>query len=191
MRKILKFVGFLSAMVIFFFIFDAAVMLWQLTPITTPSKYQNVIALRWHDQRLIEHFPEKIPPNAGNPRFYYQAGFLQGGSSIELRVQMPDNFVEKVYAIYRPQAKATFNGAVKLEGGANNPDRLLKESFVTFPQDEYDTPGALPLLPQDFEILLLSSEPYMSNPTDWNHGQASGISISRHRREIIYWAEDW
>jgi len=191
MKKILKFIGFLAAMVIVFFIFGAALMLWQLTPITTASKYQNVIALRWHDQGLIEHFPEKIPPNAGNTRFYYRAGFLQGGSSIELRVQVPDNFVESVYAIYRPQAKAIFNGAEKLERGAGNPDMLPKWSFFTFPPDENETPGTHSLLPKDFQILLLSSHPYKSNPSDWNHGQSSGISISRERSEIIYWAEDW
>ncbi len=98
MKKILKFIGFLVAIVIFYYIFDAALMLWQLTPITTASKYQNVMTLRWHDQHLIEHFPGKIPSDAENTRFYYRAGFLQGGSSIELRVKMPTNFVEEVLA---------------------------------------------------------------------------------------------
>ena len=191
MKKILKFIGFLVAIVIFFYIFDAVLMLWQLTPITTTSKYNNVMTLRWHDQHLVQHFPEQIPPDAGNPRFYYRAGFLQGGSSIELRVQMPTDFVEEVLTTYRPQAKSIFNEAEKLERGADNPDILPKWNFVTFPPDENETPGTHTLLPKDFEILLLSSEPYKSDPTDWNHGKASGISISRQRREIIYWAEDW
>jgi hypothetical protein len=191
MKKILKFIGFLVAIVIVFYIFDATLMLWQLTPITTTSKYNNVMTLRWHDQDLIQHFPEQILPNAGNPRFYYRAGFLQGGSSIELRVQMPANFVEEVLTTYRPQAKSIFNGAEKLERGADNSDMLPKWSFVTFPPDENETLGTHTLLPKDFEILLLSSEPYTSNPTDWNHGKATGISISRQRGEIIYWAEDW
>ena len=176
MKKILKFIGFLVAIVIFFYIFDAALMLWQLTPITTASKYQNVMTLRWHDQHLVQHFPEQIPPNAGNPLFYYRAGFLQGGSTIELRVQVPAKKVEEVYAAYRPKAKAILNGADKLERSAGNPDMLPKWSFFTFPPDENETPGTHTLLPKDFETLLLSSEPYKSNPTDWNHGQASGIS---------------
>jgi len=191
MKKIGKFIGFLVAIVIFFYVFDAALMLWQLTPITIASKYQNVMTLRWHDQHLVEHFPEQIPSDAGNPRFYYRAGFLQGGSTIELRVQMPAKDVEKVYASYRPRAEAIFNGGIKLERGTDNPDMLPKWSFFTFPPDENETPGTYSLLPKDFEILLLSSHPYKSNPTDWNHGQSSGISISRQRREIIYWAEDW
>jgi len=191
MKKILKFIGFLVAIVIFYYIFDAALMLWQLTPITTASKYQNVMTLRWHDQHLVEHFPEQIPSDAGTPRFYYRAGFLQGGSTIELRVQLPAKDVEEVYAAYRPKAKAVLNGADKLERSAGNSDILPKWSFFTFPPDENETLGIHTLLPKDFEILLLSSEPYKSDPTDWNHGKASGISISRQRREIIYWAEDW
>ena len=191
MKKILKFFGFLVAIVIFFYIFNAALMLWQLTPITTASRYKNVMTLRWHDQHLIEHFPEQIPSDAGNPRFYYRAGFLQGGSTIELRVQMPAKVIEEVYAVFRPQAKAIFNGAEKLDRGTGNPDMLPKWSFFTFPPDQSGASGLPPLLPQDFEILLLSSHPYKSNPTDWNHGESSGISISKKRREIIYWAEDW
>jgi hypothetical protein len=191
MKKFLKLFGFLVAIVIFFYIFDAALMLWQLTPITTASKYNNVMTLRWHDQSLIEHFPGKIPSDAKNTRFYYRAGFLQGGSSIELRVKMPTNFVEEVLATYKQKAKAVFNGAEKLDRGTSNPDMLPKWSFITYPPDENETPGTYSLLPKDFKILLLSSEPYKSNPTDWNHGKATGISISRQRREIIYWAEDW
>jgi hypothetical protein len=104
---------------------------------------------------------------------------------------MPTSFVAEILTNYRPQAKAIFNGEEKLERGADNPDILPKWSFVTFPPDENETPGTHTLLPKDFEILLLSSEPYKSNPTDWNHGKAAGISISRQRSEIIYWAEDW
>jgi len=191
MKNILKFFGFLATLFIFSLAFYAAVTLWQLTPITDPSKYQNVITLRWHDQDLIEHFPEIIPAYAGNTRLYYRGGFLQGGSTIELRVRMPDNFIESVYQKYRPEAKATYNGAEKLEGGVNHPNKLPKWRFATFSPDEYDTQGHPSLLPQDFEILLLQSHPSKTNPGDWNHGQSSGISISRQRREIIYWAEDW
>ena len=191
MKKIAKFTFFLISIIIFFFIFDATLMLWQLTPITKISKYRNVKSLRWRDQSLIEHFPERIALNAGNPRFYYRAGLLQSGSTIELRVQMPAKVVEEVYDTYRPQAKAVFNGVDKLEQGAERQAVLPKWNFMTFPPTENETLGAHSLLPKDFEILLLTAQPYKSNPMDWNHGRSSGISISRHRREIIYWAEVW
>ena len=191
MKKIAKFTFFLISIIIFFFIFDATLMLWQLTPITKISKYRNVKSLRWRDQSLIEHFPERIALNAGNPRFYYRGGLLQAGSTIELRVQMPAKDVEEVYATYRPQAKAVFNGVDRSEQGAEREDILPKWNFMTFPPAENETLGKHSLLPKDFEILLLTAQPYNSNPMDWNHGRSSGISISRHRREIIYWAEVW
>jgi hypothetical protein len=191
MKKFAKFIGFLVAIMIFFFLFDATFILWQITPITNISKYQNIKTLRWYDQTLIEHFPEKISSNARSPRFYYRAGFMQSGSTIELRVQMPVKDLEEVYARYRPQAKAVFNGADKHGQRGDNQQILPKWYFMTFPTDENENLGTHSLLPIDFEILLLSAHPYKLNPMDWNHGQSSGIGISRHRREIIYWAEVW
>lgn len=191
MKRIPQFFALLVTAVILFILFDIALMMWQLTPISAVSKYENVKNLRWHRKDLVEHFPETIPSRARAPRFYYRAGFLQGGSSIELRLQMPAEFVEEVYSTYTLQAKSIFNGAEKLPSGANNPNILPKWRFFTFPPDQNETTSVPPLLPQDFEILLLSSHPYKSNPTDWNHGESSGISISKKRREIIYWAEDW
>jgi hypothetical protein len=68
---------------------------------------------------------------------------------------------------------------------------LPKWHFYTWSPQRNETQDTAPLLPQDFEIILLSSKPYKSNPTDWNHGESAGISISKKRNEIIYWAEDW
>lgn len=110
MNKAAHVLGFLLGMVILFILFDAALMLWQFTPIVAVSKYQHVKSLRWHRQRLVEHFPEVIPSSARGAKFYYRAGFLQGGSTIELRVQMPSEFVEQVWATYQPKAESVFNG---------------------------------------------------------------------------------
>ena len=166
-------------------------MLWQLTPISAVSKYENVRKLCWHGKDLVKHFPETIPSRARDPKFYYRAGFLQGGSSIELRLKMPAEFVEEVYTTYTVQAKAIFNAAEKTPSDPYNPLMLPKWCFFTLPPDQNETQGVPPLLPQDFQILLLSSHPYKSNPTDWNHGESSGISINKKRSEIIYRAEDW
>ena len=178
--------GFLGGMIVLFIVFDALLMAWQLTPITAVSKYRHVKNLRWHRQDLVGHFSEEIPPEAKNAVFYYRAGFLQGGSSIELRIHMPEEFVEEVFATYQPQAKSIFGGAERTEKEPDGPDGPPKATFFTFPLDQQQTPREGPLLPQDFETLLLSPHPY-----HWNHGEASGISISRKGGEIIYWAEDW
>lgn len=191
MKKVVQIFGLLAAAVVVFILFDIALMMWQLTPISSVSKYENVKKLRWHREALVEHFPETISSRARNPKFYYRAGFLQGGASIELRLQMPAEFIEAARATYTPRAKFIFAGAENLPSGTNNPDILPKWRFFTIPPEQNETPGVPPLLPPDFEILLLSSYPYKSNPTDWNHGESSGISISKKRNEIIYWAEDW
>lgn len=191
MNKGAQIFSLLAATVILFILFDIALMLWQLTPISAVSKYENVKRLRWHRKDLVEHFPETIPSGARDPRFYYRAGFLQGGASIELRLQLSAESVEEVYATYMLLAKSIFNGANKLPSGSNNPGILPKWRFFTFPPEQNETAGVPTLLPQDFENMLLSSYPYKSKPTDWNHGESSGIAISKERSEIIYWAEDW
>ena len=191
MKKAAEILCPIVATVILFILFDIALMAWQLTPITAVFSYENVKSLRWHRQDLVEHFPKTIPSGAQDPKLYYRAGFLQGGSSIELRLQMPTEFVEEVYATYKIKAKSIFNGSEKLPSDENNPNILPKWHFYTFPIDQNETSDLSPLLPQDFKILLLSSYPYKLNPTDWNHGESSGISISIKRSEIIYWAEDW
>lgn len=191
MKKGAQILSLLAATVVLFILFDIALMFWQLTPISAVSKYENVKRLRWHRKDLVKHFPETIPSVARDPRFYYHAGFLQGGASIELRMQLPAESVEEVYATYVRQAKSIFDGARKLPSDSSNPNVLPKWRFFTFPPEQDETPNVPPLLPRDFEIMLLSSYPYKSNPTEWNHGESSGISISRERSEIIYWAEDW
>ena len=185
-NKTVQVIGFIVGTIILYFLFNSALMLWQLTPITKVSKYRNVKNLRWHRHDLIEHFPGKIPSGAQGARLYYRAGFLQGGASIELRIQMPEKFVEKIYATYRPQAMSIFNKTEKFARSSEGPGVPPKRVFFTFPFDGHETSGEAPHLPQDFEILPLSPPPY-----NLNHGETSGISISRKRREIIYWAEDW
>ena len=166
-------------------------MWWQLTPVTNISKYEKVKSNRWLRPDLIQHFPKAIPSNAQDTQFYFRAGFLQGGATIELRLQMPESFVEDVYTTYRPKAKLVFNGAEELDRRAEDPNMLPKFHFYTSPQLKGETTKVIPLLPSDFEIFLLSSKPYRKDPVSWNHGDCSGISISRKRNEIIYWAEDW
>lgn len=186
MKKVAHIFSLLIATVILFIVFDIALMLWQLTPISAVSQFENVKSLRWHRKNLVEYFPETIPSRARDPQFYYHAGFLQGGASIELRLHMPAECVEDIYETYMAQAQSIFKGAEKLPSGAHNPNILPKLHFFTFPADQNETPGVATLFPQDFEILLLSSHPYKSNPTDWNHGKSSGISINKKRREILY-----
>lgn len=191
MNKAAQILGLLAAALVLFFLFNMALMLWQLTPICAVSKYDNVMRLRWHRKDLVEHFPKTIPADAQNTKFHYHAGFLQGGAAIELRLKMPSDYVEDTYSTFMSRAKSIFHGDEQLFRGVNDPDILPKWHFYTFSREQNEARGLSPLLPEDFDIVLLASHPYKSDPTDWNHGESSGISISRKRNEIIYWAEDW
>ena len=191
MSKVIQFFAHLAALVVLFVLFESALVFWQLAHITDVSQYQNVKTLRWLREDLIEHFPETIPATAQNPVLHYNGGFLQGAAVIELRMQMPAESIEKMYSTYMRQAKAIYTGAEQLSRDADDLNRLPKWKFYTWPPQRYETQEAVLLLPQDFEIILLSSNPSQSNPTDWNHGESAGISISKKRNEIIYWAEDW
>lgn len=191
MSKVIQFFANLAALVVLFVLFEFALIFWQLAHITDVSKYENVKKLRWLREDLIEHFPETIPATAQNPKLHYNGGFLQGGAVIELRLQMPAESIEEIYSTYIRQAKAIYKGVEELSRDADNLNMLPKWHFYTWPPQRNETRDTAPLLPQDFEIFLLSTKPSKSNPTDWNHGESAGISISKKRNEIIYWAEDW
>ena len=191
MSKVLQFFANLTTLVVLFVLFESALVFWQLAHITDVSRYENVKTLRWLREDLIEHFPETIPATAQNPKLHYNGGFLQGGAAIELRLQLPAESIEEIYLNSVRQAKAIYRGAEGHSRDSDNLDILPKRHFYTWQPYRNETQDAATLLPQDFETVLLSSKPYNSNAADWNHGEIAGISISRKRNEIIYWAEDW
>ena len=186
MSKVFRFLVSLAALAVLFVLFEFALVFWQLAHITDIAKYENVKTLRWLRQDLIQHFPETIPETAQNPKLHYNGGFMQGGAAIELRLKMPAESIEEIYSTYTRQARAIYKDVEALSRDADNLNTLPKSHFYTWPPQRNGTHDAAPLLPADFEIILLSSK-----PIDWNHGESAGISISRKRNEIIYWAEDW
>ena len=166
-------------------------MWWQLRPVTRISTYARTKAKRWHAPHLIAHFPEKISPEWKDSKFHYHPGFLQGGSAIELRVKMPPRDVHALYEEYSAMAKLSCRGDAKLDRTVGNPDMFPKFTFHTFPREEIHSTNTLALLPSDFQMLLLSSRSYHTNPVSWNHGDCAGLSVSTTRNEVIYWAEAW
>ncbi len=51
--------------------------MWHLRQITSVSAYEKVKNKRWTRDDLVAHFPEIIPRDAENPRFFYRPGYLQ------------------------------------------------------------------------------------------------------------------
>ncbi len=163
-------------------------MWWQIQPVDRPSAYERVLTKRWHDPTLVAHFPPQIPAQARAVKFHYQQGFLQGGSSIELRYQAPPDHVKQVIEKYKPVARLV----VRNDDMHNqNIDMLHKRYFRTVDKSEITATPLIVWLPAGFEIIALISRPYVTDPISWNHGQSAGISVSVARNELIFWAEDW
>ncbi len=109
---------------------------------------------------------------------------------MELRMRLPSDEVASIYRRYSPIAKLSIPGDAELDRAAGNPDMFPKSWFYTFPEEVSST-NWLAVLPGDFQMFLLSSRPYRTNPADWNHGDAAGICVSTSRNEVIYWVEAW
>ncbi|MEM0979269.1 MAG: hypothetical protein AAGH78_03245, partial [Cyanobacteria bacterium P01_H01_bin.58] len=56
--------------------------------VTDVSRYEEVRSL-YESADLVNHFPASIPPEATNVAFYYFPGMLQGGMTLQLRLQLP------------------------------------------------------------------------------------------------------
>ncbi len=185
MRAIGEALVMLVITVFMFMIFSVFLMNWQTLMISSASQYENVLEHRWHRSDLIEHFPKSIPTAAREVRFHFNAAFLQGGSSIELRARLPAEVIEGIERTYRPRAKGVFDAAGDPVGSDQEALLLPKLGFRTVPPQMSLDPPRATALPADFETLLLWS----SEPVNLNHPHAGGISISRQRGEVVYWAE--
>jgi len=190
LKQIFKVVVKAVAVVVILIVALNLYTLWSIRPITSISAYEKVLNKRWHT-RLVKHFPKTIPPKAEKQIFFYRPGYIQGGSTIELRMRMPSEFIEREIIEGRKKAKLILRGDQESVGNDDPVSMICKSQFMTFPKEEFQSENQLALLPGDFEILLLSSRPYETDPISWNHGDCSGISVSRKRNEVIYWAEDW
>ena len=186
MRAIREAVSLLAAAVGLFIIWNITTTFWQLTRISRVSHYENVLNHRWHRSDLIEHFPESIPETAREVKFHFNAGYLQGGAAIELRVRLPADIIEEIDRTYRPRAKSVFDAAGDPVESNAKADPLPKLSFHTVPFEIDPTSGRFTPLPEGFETLLLWSP----ESVNLNHPRGAGITISHQRREVIYWAQD-
>jgi hypothetical protein len=144
-----------------------------LEPTTDISKYEEL--LHDYSSELTQHFPDHIPENATQVRFYYLPAFMQGGSFLQLRCKLPLGEVNALLTRYRPIARQVGTSA-QIQASAKIP-------LTSF---EGQTN-----LASDFQILILGGEPGKTNPVDWNHGYTYGLAISIQRQEVIYYADYW
>ena len=120
-------------------------------------------------------------------KFYYRAGLFQGGTTIELRMQMPQKEFEAIVQNHR-----TF--AILILDHLGEPIEAMLEAkdshelslhFYTVSREEFGDEYQLGPLPGGYKIFLLHLKGH------WNHGKTAGIAVNQARKEIIYWAESW
>ncbi len=152
------------------------------TPIEDSSQYGEIVS-QIGESELTSHFPDSIPSNATNVKFYYFGGFMQAGASIQLRYKLQDDEINDLKYHFQSIAKYEIQ-----DGGIDYDETILDAvpipSFLTSGTEEYK-------FPENYSILIIEAEPLGSQDFIWNHGYSYGVVISVEEAEIIYWAEDW
>ena len=191
-KKILKVIGSIVSVVaiLSFTALFVSRCGFALVPVKTRYAYQPILKYRWENKYIVQHFPAEIPDEAKNIKFYYRAGLMQGGTTIELRMQMPKREFDSIVQKHRTMAKLILNHL----GEDNNTKSQQKVYFApplmfyTVSRAELTDEYQIGPLPAGYEIFLLHSIEYKR---DWNHGKSAGIAVSQVRKEIIYWAAVW
>ena len=163
---------------------------FAIVPVTTRYAYRPILKYRWETQRIVKHFPDSIPDEASEVKFFYQAGLMQGGTTIELRMKLPQKMFEAIIHENRTRAKLI------LDHSGNDIDTSTEKkvyfapplNFRTVSRDELTDEYSIDPLPADYQIFLLHIDKHKSY---WNHGQTAAIAFSRLNQEIIYRAEVW
>ena len=130
-------------------------------------------------QGLLAHFPATIPDDAHEVAFFFQPGFLQGGTSIQLRFKASPTTIAG-YA--KAAAQNATGSSEKLDAGdASMEGYLWRMPYVRVPE------GAPSVLPTTFEIFFLNPP---VDEKDWNHPTFWGIAVDRRAGEVLFWAHD-
>ena len=149
-----------------------------LDPVQDLDEYTDIKSM-W-STTLVDHFPATVADQA---TFYYQPGFLQGGSVIQLKRTVSSTVMSNIWQFAMTNAVATF------QGGSSSDHRNLVSGvpttyFYTSGSDElYD-------FPKDYTIIVIVTNDF-NGGFAWNHGQTAGFAISTQRNTVVYWAEDW
>ena len=163
---------------------------FALVPVTTRYAYQPILKYRWETKNIVEHFPAEIPDEAKNIKFYYRAGLMQGGTTIELRMQIPEREFDSIVQKHRAMAKLILDHLGK-DNVTKSQERVYFAPplmFYTVPKAELTDEYQIGPLPVGYEIFLLHLK---KNKSYWNHGKTAGIAVDQARKEIIYWASVW
>jgi hypothetical protein len=162
----------LVAVVLFSLFF---IVTWKFQASLEPSSdigdYQT--ALESVPVELVEHFPHTVSSWAKS-KFFYRPGFLQGGTSIQLKLDVDIGNIQKLRAKYGAKAVKRWQGCARSGSSAEFMPRMQRTT-------------ASASVACDYDMYVLRTTP----EEDWNHGYESGIAFSEKRREVLYWAKTW
>jgi hypothetical protein len=186
----------LSALIIgiLFFGITLYYVVQSMAAIEDPSEYSRIIkAHKEAEPSLVSHFPAEIPGHARNVKFYYQPAFMQGGSVLQLRMQLAPVEIERIREQIKPRAVRRYVPG----GDANSP--LVETSpdgsyTVNYEYSSYtgtprngETVGEP--FPKDYGVYVLHDT--RGPPTyDWNHPELYGVAFNEATSEVVYWMED-
>ena len=158
--------------------------------VTKVSKYEEIRHKLWHSPTLIAHFPDKIPADANDVRLSYFPGFLQGGAWFQVKMTLPEDRISQLFEEFDLKKVKSVHGGGSYDH-ENSEVGMPTTLFRTSKSDSSDSSRNFvgEGFPEDFVIMVLGAKD--SARGSWNHGCSYGVAISKFRREIVYWAEDW
>jgi hypothetical protein len=155
---------------------------WVITDLAQYPKIRN--GSEWDHQKLTGHFPEQIPSQATDIHLMYSPPYLQKGANFQLRFKLPPSEIEQLLLKYDELAQQTYEGH---EGASD----YMTKSYLPLPPCHINDDPAGSILPKDYVIIVLGSEPRGQDDFLWNHGYTYGVAINKSISEILYWAEHW
>lgn len=149
----------------------------SLQPVTDLARYPEIKA-QW-PTNLVGHFPAAAPDSAV---FYFQPGFLQGGSSLQLKVPISDSEIAGELSKISNNVLAIYHGG-DVSDHVNQSNGIRTTVFFT---SETNTRT----FPDDYAVMVIKADRRGEN-SSWNHGATAGVAVSTQRHVVVYWAEDW
>jgi hypothetical protein len=130
----------------------------------------------------MRHFPETIPADATGIKFHYHPAFVQGGTAIQLKLQLPNDQVDKLAEEYSQKATLILQDGNVVKGASDGGDIPHPQLWVA--ADTKD-------LQEQYAAFFLHTEPLGEDNFLWNHGISYGAMINQGEHVVIYWAEEW
>ena len=156
----------------------------SLEPKVNPDLYPAIVSSRQENSARYDFLPKIIPPYAKQTAFYHVPGFLQGGDTVILRIEVPalelKSELKKLIESDRDEI-STF-------GDIPAPRPLVDFNIINEDSDDYY--NLFSELSPDYRVFL-----YESNLKDikenWNHNFLAFTAISEKANEIIYYVDNW